>query len=292
MRWTPVRRLLLWLLAAAALVVVAVVAVGFAFYTTADTSTVGELQFRNELTIPPLVKPTVDEDGGKVFRLVLQRGRSDILPGKTTETWGANGPYLAPTLRASRGDRVQMQVQNGLPESTTIHWHGMHLPAHADGNTHQPIATGATWSPAWTIDQPAATLWYHPHPHARTGEHVYRGVTGMFILDDPKAEQLALPDRYGVDDIPVVIQDKKFKDDGALDSAPGAISPAGLLGDHILVNGTHDPHLKVSTKRVRLRLLNASGARVYNVGLGDDRPFHLIATDSGLLERPVRLKRL
>jgi blue copper oxidase len=286
------RRALLWLVAATGAAGVPVVAILFVLYTNADTNTVGKLDFRNELRIPPILQPRKGEDGRKAFRLELQRGVSHFLPEKTTATWGANGPYLAPTLRASRGDRVQMYVHNRLPEPTTIHWHGMHLPAHADGNPHQPIATGTTWSPGWKIDQPAATLWYHPHPHPRTEEHVYRGVTGMFIVDDPQARQLALPKRYGVDDIPVIVQDKKFEDDGALDPDPGTVSPIGLVGDHLLVNGTHDPHLDVSTERIRLRLLNASGARVYNLGLSDNRAFWLIATDSGLLEAPVRMRRL
>jgi FtsP/CotA-like multicopper oxidase with cupredoxin domain len=271
---------------------VAVLAGGFVLYTSADTSTVGKLEFTNELKIPPLLEAAEDDDGRKTFRLDLQRGTSEFLPDKKTETWGANGTYLAPTLRAARGDRVQMHVRNGLPAPTTIHWHGMHLPAQADGNPHQTIARGETWSPGWTIDQPAATLWYHPHPHGETGDHTYRGVTGMFILDDSEARALALPKSYGVDDVPVIIQDKKFEGDGSLDFSPGTISPTGLLGDDILVNGTYGPYLDVTTERVRLRLLNASGARVYNVGLSDNRSFHLVATDSGLLDRPVRMKRL
>src|ERR671918_2097353 len=97
----------------------------------------------------------------------------------------------------------------------------------------------------------------------------------MFILDDPRSRALALPDDYGVDDVPVIIQDKRFDDDGSLDFSKGPISPTGLLGDEILVNGTHDPHLRVSDERVRLRLLNASGARVYNIGFADDRDFEL-----------------
>ena len=54
---------------------------------------------------------------------------------------------------------------NALPEATTVHWHGMHLPARCDGGPHQPVAPGGRWQPSWTVRQPAATLWYHPHPH-------------------------------------------------------------------------------------------------------------------------------
>jgi FtsP/CotA-like multicopper oxidase with cupredoxin domain len=284
---------LAWLASLLAIGALLLIAGLYVLYVRADTSNVGELSFRNELRIPPLAEPTVSEPDRKVFDLELQQGVTELLPGTPTETWGANGTYLAPTLRAALGDDLMVNVENRLgEETTTIHWHGMHLPAAADGGPHQTIEPGETWSPAWTIDQPAATLWYHPHPHGETEEHVYRGIAGMFILDDPGTAGLALPGEYGVDDVPLIVQDRRFEDDGSLDTSKGVISPTGLLGDEILVNGTHDPYLEVSTQRVRLRLLNASNARVYNIGFADDRPFELIATDGGLLEAPVRLERI
>jgi FtsP/CotA-like multicopper oxidase with cupredoxin domain len=277
----------------AGVAVAALAAALFALWSNARVGNVGELEFANELAIPPLAEPRVDGAGRLVFELELEAGESELLPGTRTETWGANGPHLAPTLRASRGDEVMPMVTNGLgDETTTIHWHGMHLPAVADGGPHQTIAPGETWSPEWTVDQPAATLWYHPHPHEEAEDHVYRGLVGMFIVDDPEADGLALPSDYGADDIPLIIQDKKLGDDGSLDFSKAMISPTGLLGDEIVVNGTRDPHLEVTSERVRLRLLNASGARVYDIGFADDRPFELIATDGGLLEAPVRADRI
>lgn len=274
-------------------VLAAAVAAGLAWlYARADTSTVGELDFANELEIPPLLEPRAGDGGTKVFQLGLQTGETELLPGTTTETWGINGPHLGPTLRLSQGDRVRMEVTNGLPAQTTLHWHGMHLPAAADGNPHQPIAPGATWTPEWTIDQPAATLWYHPHPHPDSEDQVYRGVAGMLILDDPASEELPLPATYGVDDLPVILQDKKLDDDGELDFSAGLISPTGILGDDILVNGTYDPHFEVTAELTRLRLLNASNARVYDVGLADGRSFDLIAVDGGLLGAPARVERV
>jgi FtsP/CotA-like multicopper oxidase with cupredoxin domain len=154
------------------------------------------------------------------------------------------------------------------------------------------IAPGKTWTPGWRIDQPAATLWYHPHLRGETKEHVYRGIAGMFILDAPAADALDLPDTYGVDDIPVIVQDKRFSDDGALSDGQGIISPIGQLGDTILVNGTADPHFEVETSRVRLRLLNASVARTYAFGFADGRTFDLIATEGGLLDAPRELGRI
>jgi len=285
------RRALLTLVVGVAIVLGAGAIGGFAYYSSARTSNVGDLDFANELAIPPLLQPR-EEDGRKIFDLTLQSGTAELLPGKSAETWGANGAYLGPTLRASRGDDVQLRVRNTLDETTTIHWHGMHLPAAADGGPHQTIAPGATWTPGWEIDQPAATLWYHPHLHRETADHVYRGLAGMFILDDERAAGLGLPDDYGVDDIPLIVQDKRLDDDGSLDFSQGLISPTGRLGDEILVNGTHDPYVEIRHELVRLRLLNASNARVYNIGFADDRRFDLIATDGGLLETPQRLGRI
>jgi bilirubin oxidase len=123
----------------------------------------------------------------------------------------------------------------------------------------------------------------------KTGEQVYRGLAGMFLIDDGNSAQLELPAEYGVDDIPLVVQDRLFDEDGQLvyrhdDSA--FITP-GMLGDTILVNGTYAPYLEVPAKLVRLRILNGSNARRYNFGFSDGRPFYQIASDGGLLAAPV-----
>ncbi|HEX2316351.1 MAG TPA: multicopper oxidase domain-containing protein [Thermomonospora sp.] len=236
-----------------------------------------------------MLQPKRDKEGVRKFALTLQQGQAQILPGVRTATWGFNGPFLGPTLRASRGDTVQMAVTNRLGETSTVHWHGMRLPARMDGGPHQPIEPGATWSPHWTIDQPAATSWYHPHLHGRTASHVYRGLAGMFIVDD---ERLELPSRYGVDDIPLILQDKKFTPDGTAFTGNPLKGTFGILGDHVLVNGTYDPFLKVTTERVRLRILNGSNARMYNVGFADRRRFQVIGTDAGLLAAPVAVDGL
>jgi FtsP/CotA-like multicopper oxidase with cupredoxin domain len=217
--------------------------------------------------------------GTKVFDLRLEPGSSHFLPGKTTPTWGVNGAYLGPTLHASRGDRVRINVSNRLPEATTLHWHGRHLPARPDGGPHQLIA-------------PGATLWYHPHLHGETEDHVDRGLSGLFLLDDPRASALPLPKRYGVDDIPVIVQDKRFQSNGELGFGEPLASPIGRLGGDILINGTYAPHLDVGTRLVRFRLLNASTARSYDLGFADGRAFDQIATDGGLLGAPYHTTRV
>jgi FtsP/CotA-like multicopper oxidase with cupredoxin domain len=246
------------------------------------------------LRIPALLAPRTDTQGRKVFDLTAQAGTSTFLPGTTTQTWGFNGAYLGPTLRIARGDRVLLHVHNQLSAMTTMHSHGMRLPAIDDGGPHQMIPPGATWSPSWMIDQPAATLWYHPHPDGQTADQVYLGLAGMSIIDDRDSVALTLPDTYGVNDIPVIIQDKNLNADGSLNFAVNSSHSfdLGRLGQTILINGTYSPHLTIGDQRVRFRLLNASDARIYNVGFADGRTFDLIATDAGLVEHPVPLQRI
>lgn len=266
---------------------VTVVGGGFgALWATTQVDTVGRVAFRRPLAIPPLAESELDGEGRRVFRLAARAGTSELLPGTRSRTWGYNGSYLGPTLRAARGERVRINVRNQLDVVTTVHWHGMHLPARFDGGPHQQIAPGETWSPSWRIDQQAATLWYHPHPHRRTRRHVGKGLAGMFILDDPDSSaERALPNEYGVDDIPVIIQDRNFDDSGEMDADTN-------FGDTLLVNGIHGPFLDVTTEAVRLRILNASAARVYNVGVSDDREFVVVGSDGGLLPTPVRRRRI
>ena len=108
-----------------------------------------------------------------------------------SDTWGFNGSYLGPTIVAKRGEHVRVDVANSLDVPTTVHWHGMHLPAEMDGGPHQMVEPDATWSPEWDIDQQAATLWYHPHPHGETEAHVARGLAGMFLVQDDAEAALA-----------------------------------------------------------------------------------------------------
>jgi blue copper oxidase len=294
-RLRPLRWLLWLFVLTLALVVSSLAALVWA-WTSVPVSTVGEVRFTQPLRVPRLAGSHLDARGRRVFELTARKGTAELRPGTVSETWGFNGPYLGPTLRAERGERVAVRVTNGLDEHTTVHWHGMHLPARMDGGPHQMVAPGDTWTPAWRVDQPAATLWYHPHPHGATEAQVYRGLAGMFILDDP-ASRVAdrLPHEYGVDDVPVIVQDKRLAGDGELQTEGGlggGVGGTGMLGDTVLVNGTYGPYLDVTTQRVRLRLLNASTARVYDFGFSDDRTFDLVAGDGGLLPHPVRTERV
>lgn len=242
------------------------------------------------LPIPPLADSTVDPDGTRVFTLRAMAGETEMLPGVRTATWGFNGSILGPTLRARRGESVTVHVENALTEPTTVHWHGMHVPAQCDGGPHQTVPAGGRWQPRWQVRQPAATLWYHPHPHGATEKHIYRGLAGMFLIGDDGDGAVGLPRDYGVDDIPLIIQDRRFTPAGALDESDP--TDIGLLGDTIVTNGIAGAHLTVRTERVRLRILNGSGGRLYNLGFSDGRAFHIVAGDGGLLTAPVPATRV
>ncbi len=252
------------------------------------------LTFQNKLAIPALGQSHM-ENGEKVFDLSAQQADVQLLPGRKTAVLGFDGGYLGPTIRANTGDKIRMNVNNNLNTATTVHWHGMHLPAAMDGGPHQIINAGANWQPYWTIENEASTMWYHPHLMGKTGEQTYLGMAGMFIIDDQNSNSLNLPKDYGVDDLPLVVQDRKFDQNNQLVYEPGnsdILGHTGMLGDKILVNGTYAPYANVPARQVRLRILNGSNARRYNFGFDDNRTFYQIASDGGLLASPVARTRM
>jgi bilirubin oxidase len=174
-----------------------------------------------------------------------------------------------------------------------MHWHGMHLPASMDGGPYQVIKPEQTWVSSFPVKQLATTLWYHPHLMGKTGEQVYQGLAGMFILEDSVSKNLDIPKEYAYDDIPVIIQDRRFNEEGQLQYIEsGHDIMMGMRGDRILVNGAMRAKLDAPAKLVRLRVLNASNARIYDLGFSDEREFYQIATDGGLVEKPVKLDGL
>lgn len=152
------------------------------------------------------------------------------------------------------------------------------------------IAPGGSWRPQWRIDQPAATLWYHPHPHGETEEHVYRGLAGLFLLEDDASLTAALPRTYGVDDLPLIVQDRSFDREGNLELHHDGAEP-GMLGEMIMVNGTVGAVAQVSTERVRLRMLNGATARTFTFAF-PDRSMTMIASGGGFLDEPCEVESL
>ncbi|MFO7635381.1 MAG: multicopper oxidase domain-containing protein, partial [Caldilinea sp.] len=185
---------------------------------------------------------------------------------------------------------VHVHVRNELDEPTNVHWHGLIVPAEVDGQPSNLIAPGAEAVYTFEVRNRPGTYWFHPHPHERTAEQAYRGLAGLFIVTDAEEAALGLPS--GAEDIPLVIQDRRFDADNQLVYiVPGMAGMTdemmGILGDHILVNGQPDLTLPVSTQPYRLRLLNGSNARIYKLAWSSGAPMTVIATDGGLLETPV-----
>ncbi len=168
---------------------------------------------RRPLRIPELVDA---RHHTRSIALSVERGETAFFAGRASRTLGFNGSYLGPTLRLHRGDEVEMAVTNNLRQVTALHWHGLLVPTAVDGRPHQPVAPGAAWRPVLRIDQLAATLWYHAHTHGRTAEQVYAGLTGMLIVTDEAEQSLGLPSDYGIDGLPLVLQDRAFTRDGRL----------------------------------------------------------------------------
>src|SRR5439155_25234011 len=148
---------------------------------------------------------------GATFNLRIHDTAQQYFIGAATHTMAFNNSsILGPTLIFKKGTTVQMHVRNDLTDTTTVHWHGIHLPALMDGGPHQPIAPGTVWRPSWVVTNNAATDWYHPHLHVKTTEHIIKGLAGMIIIRDNIEGTLNLPQTYGVDDIPLILNDKKF----------------------------------------------------------------------------------
>lgn len=239
----------------------------------------------NLLPIPALLVDSNPEDMVADYYLSAQKGVSNFILGKQTPTMGYNGNYLGPVIKVQKGEEVRMHVKNELDMATSIHWHGLVVPGTADGGPHQLIQSKSIWEPSFTINQPAATLWFHPHVIGTTAVQVYYGLAGMIIVEDEDSKELNLPDDYGINDIPLIIQDRSFNIDGSFMYLDNMMD--GAVGNYILVNGAITPNLVVNQVNMRFRILNGANARNFNLRLEDNNAFHQIASDGGLLEAPV-----
>ncbi|WP_130806086.1 multicopper oxidase family protein [Senegalia massiliensis] len=247
----------------------------------------------NKLPIPPILEDKNPEEGKAEFDLKVQYGKSEFIEGYETNTLGYNGDYLGPIIKVNKGEDVKINVDNTLKNPTTVHWHGLEVPAEMDGGPHQVVEPNSKWEPYFTIDQPAATLWYHPHLLHKTGEQVYKGLAGLFYIEDEVSKKLDIPKEHGVNDIPLVVQDKRLTDNGDI---PYELSMRdvmnGFLGDTVLINGAVNPELDVKNEVIRLRLLNGSNARAYEFNFSNNIEFNQIASDGGFLEEPVKMDKV
>lgn len=215
--------------------------------------------------------------------LVAEPARLSLLPGKKTQVFAFNGRVPGPTLEVREGDQVIVHFTNKLPEPSTIHWHGIHLPVKADGSPLDPIPPGESYDYRFTIPPgTAGTYWYHPHPHHRVGYQVSKGLFGAMIVraaDDPLPA--SLPEKV------ILLRDNRFNPDGSI-ADPARVDEAnGREGDVIFVNGQIKPTIAIRSGEVqRWRIINAFAARYFRLSLPGHTFLH-VGSDGGLFERPV-----
>ncbi|WP_100404075.1 multicopper oxidase family protein [Bacillus sp. FJAT-42315] len=255
------------------------------------TATLQNNEGTNELTFPKVLTPDHRDKDSITYTVKAQEGQTEIFNGIQTNTYGYNGNFLGPVLRVQKGMNVTINLVNDLQEDTTFHWHGLDVAANADGGPHAVLKSGETDKIEFTVKQEAATLWFHPHPMHETGKQVFNGLAGLLYIDDPKNDDLNLPQTYGEDDFPLILQDKTFTKDKQLDYA-AVMNEDGTTGDTLLINGVVDAKLTVDRQKVRLRILNGSNIRPYKLHFDQDIAFEQIASDGGLLNAPHQTKEI
>ncbi|WP_188190020.1 multicopper oxidase family protein [Nonomuraea sp. SYSU D8015] len=272
----------------------------------------GRLPLPRPFTVPlPVPEVTRPVRPGR-YEVTQRVARVEIVPGTTTEVWGYDGAFPGPTFELRRGEPVTVAVRNELPVPTSTHLHGGVNPPDSDGYPTDLVVPAAYGSGHqghdrhrhaetrhhlvkdyhYPLDQPAAMLWYHDHRMDHTAPQVWRGLAGMALVRD--AEEDALPLPRGERELPLMICDRSFDEDGSFRYPDlhagghfGSDYMEGVEGEVILVNGAPWPVAEVTATRHRLRLLNASNARRYRLALTPGGRFTQIGSDAGLLAEPV-----
>ncbi|MBT8232201.1 MAG: multicopper oxidase domain-containing protein [Bacteroidia bacterium] len=214
---------------------------------------------------------------------------------------------LGPSIVWNYKAQLHNEVTNNIDRVSTTHWHGAHVPAHADGGPHQKIQVGDTWEVDFEVLDKSATMWYHPHAIDITYEQVQMGLSGMIYVEDPFdgvgddaiLTQLheILPTDYGVNDFPLIFQTKFF---ALVDSATMTYRIKDELGFstgyEYMVNGVLNPHLDVPDNMIRLRVLNGDGKFTFKFAIHDENfepvPFQLIATDAGYTDQSYAMESI
>jgi bilirubin oxidase len=228
---------------------------------------------------------------GPNYTLTMHKDSVQFFPGNISQTYAYNtNKYLGPTLIFKKGTPVNITVHNQIPDTTTVHWHGIHLPAIWDGGPHSEILPGGTWNPQFTIKDNAAMYWYHPHPDMKTAMQAIKGAAGLIIVRDSAEATITLPRKYGIDDFPIVVQCQQY-------NSSNQAMPLGMQDSTIIVNGARANNgftvqANCPAQVVRMRLINASGERAFNFGFTGNKQFYQIASDGGLLNTPFLTTRI
>ena len=241
--------------------------------------------FEVPLPIPPVLSAVRSDATTDYYEIAMRRAIVEILPGLTTEIWTYNGISPGPTIvqRANRQSVVRFINDVGTP--TSVHLHGMASLPQYDGYAEDLIPVGYYKDYIYPNNR-AATLWYHDHAIHETARNIYMGLAGMYLVLGDIEFGLPLP--KGEYDVPLIIQDKVFANDGSLIFDDRG--QTSLMGDVILVNGAPWPRMEVANRKYRFRVLNASNSRSYKLALSTGDDLTVIGTDAGLMGGPVRTK--
>lgn len=220
----------------------------------------------------------------------MQKGTHQFYAGVPSDTKGFNGDYLGPSIRLYKGEDTTLTFVNDIGEPTTVHGHGLHVKGEIDGGPQSRIQPGESWQITIPVRQEAGTSWYHPHLMGKTAHHVHAGLAGLYLIEDDNSQSLDLPKDYGINDIPLIVQDRSFTKGKMNEYAVTRDEILnGLREDTVVVNGTVGAFHPVPQGWVRLRLVNGSNARFYRFHFGEDAPFFKIATEGGFLNRPIEV---
>jgi FtsP/CotA-like multicopper oxidase with cupredoxin domain len=234
--------------------------------------------FQTRMPVPPVAAPILQSTAGDVYEIKAVPARLELVPGLLTDTLTYGGGWVGPVIRGRTGRPAKVTVRNALGVHTNVHLHGGHVKATDDGHPMDMILPGASRTYHYPNNQRGATLWYHDHVHGDEAEHVYRGLHGFYLVDDPAEERLGLP--TGSYDVPIMLTDVQIDSTGAL--------IWGIPTDRntVLVNGKAAPFFPVGARKYRFRLLNATNEGTYTLSL-DKAKMWQIGTDGGLLPAPL-----
>lgn len=219
--------------------------------------------------------------------LVAALGFVELEPGLVTEMWTYNGTVPGPLLRAKKGERLIVHFTNHLPEATTVHFHGVRVPASMDGTeaVQNPVQPGESFTYDFELLD-AGTFWYHPH--FNSDAQIGYGLYGPIVIDDPE-------DPLPHEDVVLVLSDVSLDEEGKL--RPGDESGwfgdyFGRQGQHLLVNGKIFPTLKARPGlSQRWRLINAARSRFFGSTVPEAKMVR-VAGDAGLSEHPLAIEAL
>jgi FtsP/CotA-like multicopper oxidase with cupredoxin domain len=253
---------------------------GVALAADLDPGTIAK--YTVPMPVPKVLRPSSVSGTTSTYTVTMKEITKEILPGRRTTLRTYNGEFPGPVIKARSGERVVIKQINGLAQPTSVHLHGAHVPQDSDGGPMDLIAPGGSKTYTYPNRQPHANLWFHDHAHHEEAEHVYRGLSGFYLLTDDTESRLDLP--QGPDDVPIALREARFDESGELVYAMDDF----MNRNTILVNGAPWPYFSVEARKYRFRVFNQSNLRFFDLRLGAGETFWQIGGDGGLLERPLR----